>query len=81
MSLFNPPGPNKIEGWVCIAERGTVLDAEMEANVLRNLEIPVHVFSKRDTAYSLSVGEMSSVYLYVPQEFEEEARKALNDHG
>lgn len=81
MSLFNPPEPNAIEGWVCILERGTVLEAEMEANVLRNVNIPVHVFSKRDTAYSLTIGEMSSVYVYVPEEFEQEARQALELNG
>jgi len=47
----------------------------MQANFLRSRGVPVHVFSKRDTAYSLTIGEMSSVYVYVPDEFE---KKALN---
>lgn len=75
MSLFDPPEPTRFSGWSCILERGTELEAQMQANFLRSRGVPVHVFSKRDTAYSLTIGEMSSVYVYVPEEFE---KKALN---
>lgn len=71
--------PNKINNWVCILERGTEYEVELARSYLSNLEIPSNILSKRDRSYSLNIGEMSMVYLYVPQEFEEKARKALAD--
>jgi hypothetical protein len=77
--MFSGPKPNKINNWVCVMERSTEFEVEMAKNYLSNLQIPSNVLSKRDSAYSLSVGEMALVYLYVPEQFEEEARKALQE--
>lgn len=71
--------PNKINNWVCILERGTEYEVELAKNYLSNLKIPSNILSKRDSSYSLNIGEMSMVYLYVPKEFEEKARQALAD--
>lgn len=69
--------PNKINNWVCVLERGTEYEVELAKNYLSNLKIPSNILSKRDSSYSLNFGEMSMVYLYVPREFETEAREAL----
>jgi hypothetical protein len=79
MSFFNGPRPSKIENWVCVLERGTEYEVEMVKNYLSNLKIPSNILSKRDSAYSLNIGEMSMVYLYVPVEFEKKARKAIEE--
>lgn len=71
--------PNKIENWVCVLERGTEYEVELAKSYLSSLKIPSNILSKRDSAYSLNVGEMSMVYLYVPKEFEKKTRKALED--
>ncbi len=76
--MFNPPKPQQIDGWVCVLERGTELEVHLEANFLKNEGIPVHILSKRDTAYSLTIGEMSSVYLYVPDEYQQKALDLLD---
>lgn len=75
--MFDGPSPNEIENWVCVMERGTEYEVEMAKNYLSNLEIPSNILSKRDSAYSLNVGEMALVYLYVPNEYEQQARRAL----
>ena len=69
--------PNKFDNWVCILERGTEYEVQLAKNYLSSLNIPSNVLSKRDSSYSLNIGEMSMVYLYVPKEFEKRARKAL----
>ncbi|MEX0823604.1 MAG: DUF2007 domain-containing protein [Balneolaceae bacterium] len=79
MSFFNGPRPSNIENWVCVFERGTEYEVEMVKNYLSNLKIPSNILSKRDSAYSLNIGEMSMVYLYVPDEFEKKARKAIEE--
>ncbi|MDZ7758161.1 putative signal transducing protein [Rhodohalobacter sp.] len=77
--MFKDPTPNKFENWVCILERGTEYEVQMAKNYLNSLQIPSNILSKRDRSYSLNIGEMSMVYLYVPNEFEEEAREALEE--
>jgi len=75
--MFNDPEPNKIENWSCIYECSTDIEAQMAKNYLSNLHIPSNILSKRDSAYSLNIGEMALIYIYVPKEFEKKARKAI----
>lgn len=60
-------------------ERGTEYEIELARGYLSNLQIPSNILSKRDSAYSLNVGETALVYLYVPREFEKRAREALDE--
>ena len=79
MSLFNHPQPNDIENWVCVLEGSTDYEVDLAKNYLSNLKIPSNILSKRDSAYSLVIGEMALIYLYVPVEFEKKARQALEE--
>lgn len=80
MGFFSDsPKPNDIDNWVCVMEASTDLEVEMAKNYLSNLKIPSNILSKRDSAYSLTVGEMAMVYLYVPVEFKDKAMKALKE--
>lgn len=71
--------PTKFENWVCVMERGTEYEIRLTHNYLTHLEIPSNILSKRDSSYSLNHGEMSMVYLYVPKEYEREARSAITE--
>ena len=75
--MMKEPEPNEIEDWVCVFERGTEYEVEAAQNYLNSLEIPSNILSKRDSAFSLNIGDIAHVYLYVPKEFEEEALDAL----
>lgn len=77
MGLFDGPKPKPFDNWVCVFERGTEYEVAMARNWLANLKIPSNILSKRDSSYSLNIGDTSMVYLYVPMEFELRARKAL----
>ena len=79
MSLFDHPKPNDIDNWVCVLESSLEFEINLARNYLSNLKIPSNILSKRDTAYSLTVGDMALIYLYVPIEFEKKARKALEE--
>ena len=79
MGFFDGPRPNEIENWVCIMERGTEYEVALARNYLSNLKIPSNILSKRDSSVNLNIGETSMVYLYVPREFEQKARKALRE--
>jgi hypothetical protein len=75
--MLNDPKPSKVKDWVCIMERSTNYEVQLAKNFLNDREIPANILSKRDSAYSLNVGDMAHVYLYVPVDHEEEAREAL----
>lgn len=77
--MFSDPKPNDIENWVCVLERSTKLEVELAKSFLSSLKIPSNILSKQDSSYSLSVGDMSFAYLYVPNEFEKQAREALEE--
>lgn len=77
--MFEGPKPNEIEDWVCVFERGTEYEVESAKNYLSSMEIPSQILSKRDSAFSLNVGETALVYLYVPKDFEQQAREALEE--
>lgn len=77
--MLKDPTPNKFDNWVCVFERGTEYEVEMAKNYLASMDIPSNILSKRDSSYSLNIGEMSMVYLYVPKEFETDAREALEE--
>ncbi len=75
--MLSGSSPNRIKNWVCVLEKGTEYEVELAKSYLASLKIPSNILSKRDSSYSLNIGEMSLVYLYVPEEFEKKARKAL----
>jgi hypothetical protein len=60
-------------------ERSTDFEIQMAKFFLDDREIPSTILSKRDSAYSLNVGDMAHVYLYVPKDYEADARKALSE--
>ncbi len=71
--------PNDIDNWVCVMEGGTEYGVEIAKNYLSDQDIPASILSKRDSSFSVNFGEMGMVYLYVPKEYEEEAREALKE--
>ncbi len=71
--------PNKFENWVCVLERGTEYEVQLTKNYLENEGIPSSILSKKDSSLTMTIGEMSMVYLYVPKEFEKEAKAAISE--
>lgn len=75
--MLDGPKPSNIKDWACVMQRGTEYEVEMAKNYLADCDIPSNILSKRDSAYNFNIGDMAFVYLYVPQEFEQEAREVL----
>lgn len=71
--------PNKFENWVCVLERGTEYEVQLTKNYLENQDIPSSILSKKDSSLTMTIGEMSMVYLYVPKDFEKAARAAIRE--
>lgn len=62
MSEFKPTR----EGWVSVFNTSTDYEADMVRDRLDSAGIPAAVFTQRDHAFNLSVGELARVYVLVP---------------
>lgn len=77
--MFEKKEPDEVKDWVCIYETNTEYDANLAKNYLESREIDAYIISKRDSAFSLNVGEMALIYLYVTKDQETEAREAMHE--
>lgn len=71
--------PDHVENWECIYETGTPYEAEMVKNSLQNMEIPCQILSKRDSSFNVNSGDLAIIYVYVPNEFADQARKMIEN--
>ena len=69
--------PN-IEGWVAIFTAGTDYEADMVRDRLDDAGLPAVVFTQRDHAFNLNVGDLSRTAVYVPPDRVEEAQALLD---
>lgn len=77
MALLNDPKPDDIRDWTCVFETAVEFEAEIVRSFLADAEIPVQILSKKDSSYPTNHGNLSLIYVYVPQSDEKEAREAL----
>ncbi len=68
------------EGWVSIFTSSTDYEADMVRDRLDSAGVTAAVFTQRDHALSLTVGDLARVYVMVPPEMVEDARRVLAEH-
>jgi hypothetical protein len=78
--MFSDPKPEAVPNWSCILQRSDAISIELAKSYLNDHQIPSQILSKRDSAYSLNVGLMAQVYLYVPEEFADKARQLVHEY-
>lgn len=66
-----------IEGWLPIFTSGTDYEADMVRDRLDDSGIPAVVYTQRDHAFNLNVGDLARTSVYVPPTHEAEARQIL----
>lgn len=64
--------------WVLVYTTEKIIDAEMYRAYLEGASIPVNILSQVDSAYSLSVGDLAVVKIYVLSPFAAEAREIID---
>lgn len=77
--MFQDPKPDHIPDWICVLEHTDSIYVDMVKAFLNAHRIPSQILSKRDRAYSLNIGLMSQVYLYVPAEYAADAETLINE--
>lgn len=70
---------SEIPGWTCVYQTGADYDAELVKGYLESRDIQCNILNKRDRSYSLNVGDMAQIWLYVPDDQVNAARLALAD--
>lgn len=69
--------PDNIENWKCIYETSIESEAGLVEIFLQNRGIDCQILSKKDTAYNVTFGDLSALYIYVPEAQAGEAEKAI----
>jgi beta-galactosidase beta subunit len=77
--MFSTPKPNNIEDWECVYETSKEYDAQLAKNYLESRDIEVSILSKRDSSFEVNVGDMALIYVYVPNDYVEDAKKAIEE--
>ncbi|MEX0684957.1 MAG: DUF2007 domain-containing protein [Balneolales bacterium] len=77
--MFNDKQPPRFEDWICVYETSLENDANMVKSFLDHREITTQILSKKDSNFDVNFGDLSIIYLYVPNEEEEEALAALKE--
>lgn len=67
------------EGWVSVFRSTTDYEADMVRDRLDSAGVPAAVFSQRDHALNLTVGELARVYVLVPAEYRSRAEEILSE--
>ncbi|MEX0680593.1 MAG: hypothetical protein WD097_04355 [Balneolales bacterium] len=69
--------PDNIDNWICIYETSNETEARLVEAFIRNLGMECELLSKKDSAYSVNFGDLSALFIYVPHDKAEEAKKSL----
>lgn len=70
-------GLSRYENWVVVYKSGTDYESDIVRDRLDDAGIPAIVLTQRDHAWNLTMGDMASVNVLVPQEHAEQAREVL----
>ena len=68
---------NTFEGWVVVFESGTDYEADLVRDRLDDAGIPAVVFTQRDHAFNLTIGDLAQVHVLVPAMHVEGAARIL----
>lgn len=71
--------PDEIENWKCIYETSIESEAQLVHGFLQDQGLTCEILSKKDTAYNVSFGDLSAIYLYVPLDQVDDAEKSLKE--
>ena len=66
------------EGWESVFRSTTDYEADMVRDRLDSAGIPAAVFSQRDHAFNVNVGNLAKVYVLVPSEYKAAAEELLH---
>ncbi len=68
---------NDWDGWISVCNTGTDYEANLIRDRLDDSGIKAVILTHRDQAFSLNVGDMSTIRILVQPEHEKEARRIL----
>lgn len=69
---------NSAESWVTVFTTSTDFEADLVRDRLGDAGIPAVVYTQRDHAFNLNVGDLAQVFVRVPPEHADEARALAN---
>lgn len=72
-------GPDHIQDWTCVWKTGVESEAGLVRAFLQNRGFDSRILSKKDSAYTVNFGDLSAIFVYVPEAEASEAKKAIEE--
>ncbi len=77
--LKNKINPDDFDDWKCIYETSIESEANLVHGFLQDQGLTCQVLSKKDSAYTVNFGDLSVIFVYVPERDVKKAEKALKE--
>lgn len=71
--------PDKFDDWACVYETSLESEARLVQAYFKDQGLTCEVLSKKDSAYNVNFGDLSAIFIYVPNDQVSEAEKALKE--
>ncbi len=71
--------PDKVDDWTCVYETSIESEARLVQAFLKDQGLTCEVLSKKDSAYTVNFGDLSSLFVYVPADQADDAQSALEE--
>ncbi len=71
--------PDNVDDWTCVYETSIESEARLVQAFLLDQGLTCEVLSKKDSAYTVTFGDLSSLFVYVPEDQATDAKSALNE--
>ena len=72
-------GPDRIQDWTCVWQTGVESEAGLVQAFLQNRGFDSRILSKKDSAYTVNFGDLSAIFIYVPDAEAAEALQAIEE--
>jgi len=71
--------PDEVDDWKCVYETSIESEAGLVQAYLLDQGLTCEILSKKDSAYTVNFGDLSAIFVYVPNDQSKKAEKALKE--
>lgn len=69
--------PDTVDDWKCVYQTSIESEARLVKAFLQNENLICEILSKKDTAYNVTFGDLSALFVYVPTDQAKKAEKLI----
>lgn len=71
--------PDEFDDWKCVYETSIESEANLVHEYLQDQGVSCQILSKKDSSFNVNFGDLSLIFVYVPENEVRKAEKALKE--